>query len=66
MSSNRTGKTLVMLRIIYEYNLPCIILVHTKELLYQWEKNIKLFLNGRCPGLIGDGHMSLIQSPFLW
>ena len=53
-----SGKTLVMLRIIYEYNLPCLILVHTKELLYQWEKNIKAFFNGRCPGLIGDGHMS--------
>jgi DNA excision repair protein ERCC-3 len=52
-----SGKTLVMLRLIYEYNLPCLILVHTRELLYQWEKNIKACFNGRVPGLIGDGHM---------
>lgn len=52
------GKTLIMIRLIYEYNLPCLVLVHTKELLYQWEKNIKAYLNGRCPGLIGDGNMS--------
>jgi superfamily II DNA or RNA helicase len=51
------GKTLVMLRLIYEYNLPCLIIVHTKELLYQWEKNIKACFNGRIPGLIGDGHL---------
>jgi superfamily II DNA or RNA helicase/intein/homing endonuclease len=52
------GKTLIMIRLIYEYNLPCLIIVHTKELLYQWEKNIKAYLNGRCPGIIGDGNMS--------
>lgn len=52
------GKTLIMIRLMYEYNLPCLVIVHTKELLYQWEKNIKTYLNGRCPGLIGDGNMS--------
>ena len=35
------GKTLIMLRLAYEYNLPFIVIVHTKELMYQWEKNIK-------------------------
>lgn len=52
------GKTLTMIRLIYEYNLPCLIVVHTKELLYQWEKNIKAYLNGRCPGLVGDSYSS--------
>ena len=50
------GKTLIMLRLAYEFNLPFLVLVHTKELLYQWEKNIKTYFNGRCPGLVGDGY----------
>ena len=53
------GKTVVMLRIAYEYNLPFIVVVHTKELLYQWEKNIKTYFNGRCPGLVGDGYYNI-------
>ena len=54
-----SGKTVVMLRIAYEYNLPFIVVVHTKELLYQWEKNIKTYFNGRCPGLVGDGYYNI-------
>src|SRR5271157_627382 len=54
-----SGKTLVALRIAYEYNLPFLVLVHTKELLYQWEKNIKTYFNGRCPGLVGDGYYNI-------
>ena len=50
------GKTLVMERLIFEYSLPTLIVVHTKELLYQWEKNTKAYLNGVCPGLVGDGY----------
>jgi len=50
------GKSLIMSRIAYEYDLPFIIIVHTKELLYQWEKNIKEAFDGVCPGLVGDGY----------
>ena len=52
------GKTLIMLRLALEYNLPFLVIVHTKELMYQWEKNIKTYFNGRCPGLVGDGYCS--------
>lgn len=52
------GKTLIMLRLAFEYNLPFLVIVHTKELMYQWEKNIKTYFNGRCPGLVGDGYCS--------
>jgi superfamily II DNA or RNA helicase len=49
-----SGKTLIMLRILYELNMPAIIIVHTTELLYQWEKNVKDCFDGYIPGLVGD------------
>lgn len=48
------GKTLTSLRLIYELEERAIIMVHTKELLYQWEEKVENFL-GVSPGLIGDG-----------
>lgn len=51
-----SGKTLVILKIIYELNLPAIIIVHTKELLYQWERTVKEYFDGFTPGLVGDGN----------
>lgn len=51
-----SGKTLAMLKLAHELNLPFITIVHTKELLYQWEKTIKDYFNGYTPGLVGDGN----------
>ena len=48
------GKTLVALRLIQMFDRPTIILVHTKELLYQWKDEIKKHI-GVDAGLVGDG-----------
>lgn len=49
-----TGKTITALRTVYELNRQSIILVHTRELLYQWADTIEETLN-ISPGIIGDG-----------
>ena len=49
-----SGKTIMALAIIVARKQPCLILVHTKELLHQWADRIRSFL-GIEPGLIGDG-----------
>jgi len=49
------GKTLVALRLIQMFDRPTIILVHTKELLYQWKDEIKKHI-GVDAGLVGDGN----------
>ncbi len=52
------GKTTVALRIIAERQQPALVIVHTKELLYQWRARACQFLDmteGEV-GLIGDGH----------
>ena len=51
-----SGKTLVLLKIAHEYNVPFITVVHSQELLYQWEKNVKDYFDGYIPGLVGDGN----------
>ena len=48
-----SGKTVVGLRIIHELNLSALIVVHTKELLYQWRGKIEELL-GIEAGIIGD------------
>ncbi len=48
------GKTVVGLKLIAMFDVPTLILVHTKELLYQWKDEIKLHL-GVNAGLVGDG-----------
>ncbi|ASJ11336.1 DNA repair protein Rad25 [Thermococcus sp. P6] len=48
-----SGKTVVGLRIIHELGLSALVVVHTKELLYQWAGKIEEVLNIR-PGLVGD------------
>ncbi|WP_297488164.1 DEAD/DEAH box helicase [Thermococcus sp.] len=48
-----SGKTIVGLRIIHELGLSSLIVVHTKELLYQWGEKVEETLNVK-PGLIGD------------
>lgn len=48
------GKTLIALKIIEMMNVTTLILVHTKELLVQWEKEIEKHLGVEC-GVLGDG-----------
>ena len=48
------GKTLIGLRLIYSYDCPTLVCVHTKELLYQWHRKIREVL-GYDAGLVGDG-----------
>lgn len=50
-----SGKTVVAAALIAQRSQPALILIHTKELLYQWRERIRTFLEID-PGLIGDGH----------
>ncbi|MCK5194470.1 MAG: DEAD/DEAH box helicase family protein, partial [Desulfobulbaceae bacterium] len=50
-----SGKTVMAAAIIAQRSQPALILIHTKELLYQWKDRIRTFLSID-PGLIGDGH----------
>jgi superfamily II DNA or RNA helicase len=53
-SGTGSGKTVMALAVIAKRRQPTLILVHNKELLYQWQERIRQFL-GLEPGLIGDG-----------
>ncbi len=53
-----SGKTVMGLAIIALRLQPTLVVVHTKELLYQWQDRVQEFL-GVEPGLIGDGHYSI-------
>lgn len=53
-----SGKTIMALALVALRQQPCLIVVHTKELLYQWQQRIEEFL-GRSSGLIGDGHVEI-------
>ena len=53
-----SGKTVMALAIIAARKQPTLVLVHNKELLYQWRDRIKQFL-GIEAGLIGDGRFDL-------
>ncbi len=53
-----SGKTVMALAIIAARRQPTLIIVHTKELLYQWQERIQEFL-GCAVGLVGDGHFSV-------
>ncbi len=52
------GKTTIALDVIAQRQQPALIIVHTKELLYQWRDRIVQFLEipAEKIGLIGDGH----------
>ena len=52
-----TGKTVVGLRFIHALNCRSLVLVHSRDLLYQWAERIESTL-GIEPGLIGDGEFS--------
>ncbi len=49
-----SGKTVMALALIARRKQPALVIVHTKELLYQWRDRIEEFL-GCSPGLVGDG-----------
>lgn len=53
-----SGKTVMALAIISARKQPTLILVHTKELLFQWRNRIRTFL-GIEAGLIGDGRFEV-------
>ena len=49
-----SGKTVMALAVIALRRQPALVVVHTKELLYQWRQRAEEYL--RCPvGLLGDG-----------
>ncbi|MBP1912686.1 superfamily II DNA or RNA helicase [Thermococcus stetteri] len=48
-----SGKTIVGLRIVHELDISALIVVHTKELLYQWAERVKEVL-GVEAGIVGD------------
>lgn len=57
-SGTGSGKTVMALAVMARRRQPTLIIVHNKELLYQWQERIRQFL-GLEPGLIGDGHFTI-------
>lgn len=57
-ASTGSGKTVMALAVIAQRKQPTMVVVHTKELLYQWHDRASEFLDCEV-GLIGDGHFSL-------
>ena len=53
-----SGKTVMALDIISRRRQPTLILLHSKELMYQWEERARQFL-GIQAGLIGDSHFDI-------
>jgi superfamily II DNA or RNA helicase len=53
-----SGKTVMAAAIIAGRRQPALILIHTKELLYQWRERIRAFL-GLEAALIGDGSFAV-------
>lgn len=54
-----SGKTVMALAVLARRRQPALVLVHTRELLYQWAERVKEFLDINEPGLVGDGHFVL-------
>jgi len=57
-SPTGSGKTTMALWLVAARKQPVLIVVHNKELLYQWRDRIAQFL-GEEAGLIGDGHYEI-------
>jgi superfamily II DNA or RNA helicase len=53
-----SGKTVMALALIAKRRQPTFVVVHTKELLYQWQERARQFLDIE-PGLVGDGKFDL-------
>ncbi len=49
-----SGKTVMALDLIAKRRQPTLVVVHTKELLHQWQERVRTFL-GVEPGQVGDG-----------
>lgn len=54
-----SGKTVMALAVLAERRQSALILVHTRELMYQWSERVREFLGICEPGLLGDGHFDL-------
>ncbi len=50
-----SGKTAICINMIVQRQQPTLVIVHSKELLYQWQSQIKKFMGYDC-GLVGDGN----------
>jgi len=57
-SGTGSGKTIIGLAVIAHRRQPALVLVHTKELLYQWSQQVEKFI-GQEAGLVGDGHFTI-------
>lgn len=53
-----SGKTIMALAAISLRKQPTLVVVHTKELLYQWRERAREFLDAEA-GLVGDGHFDI-------
>ena len=53
-----SGKTVMALALIARRRQPTLVIVHTKELLGQWQERVQHFL-GTEPGQVGDGRFVL-------
>jgi len=53
-----SGKTIMALAAVARRRQPTLVVVHTKELLYQWQERATAFL-GCDVGLVGDGHFAI-------
>lgn len=53
-----SGKTVMALAVVCRRRQPTLVIVHTKELLYQWRERAREFL-GIEAGLVGDGRFDL-------
>jgi len=53
-----SGKTVMALAVVCRRRQPTLVIVHTKELLYQWRERAREFL-GVEAGLVGDGQFDL-------
>ena len=53
-----SGKTIMALAVIARRKQPTLVLVHSKELMYQWQERIRQFL-GVEAGLAGDGCLTI-------
>ena len=58
VASTGSGKTVMALAIAAIRRQPTLILVHSRELMYQWQERVKQFL-GIDAGLIGDSKFSI-------
>lgn len=58
VASTGSGKTVMALEVIARRRQPAIILVHSRELMYQWEERARQFL-GIDAGLIGDSKFNI-------